>query len=152
MATFDLNGIATNLAASYANLTPPTGEPAIRQATADPPEVVPVTPFVLVTVAQGEDATFSYGAQFRSGTVPLHVDFLLDKASDLARTERRLRAWLPVLLDATLTGIHLGLPDLVATSWTDRFSFGDTEYAGQSWAAIRLVVIVRTTDGITPTA
>ena len=77
----DLNAIATALATKYASLTPPTGLTAIRTATANPPQAIGVFPFVLVTVAQSDEATFTYGGGLRSGVIPFTVDFFMDKAA-----------------------------------------------------------------------
>lgn len=152
MADVDVNAIATNLATRYAALIAPAGEESIREATANPPETVTKTPYVLVTVAQTDEAFFDYGGGLRSGKIPFQVDFFMDKASDLARTEIRLRKWIPILLNATLVGVHLDLPALVAACWTTAFQVGDLEYADEKWSGISLSVMVQTSDGISPTA
>lgn len=152
MSNLDINGIAVALAAQYASLTPPTGEDAIHASTADPPQTITHTPFVLATLAIDEQGSLEYGGGLRSGRIPFTVDFYLSKAADLARTEVRLRKWLPVLLDATLVNTHLGLASQVASHWTTGFELGDLTYGGTNWAAIRLSVMVQTSDGISPTA
>jgi len=147
----DLRQIAVNLATKYASLTPPADEDPIVEATSTPGESIPNTPFVMVMTAE-EPAEFSYGGQLRSGTLPFEVIFALEKSSDLERQRIRLEKWAPVLLDATLVGIHLGLPTVVANTWARSFEIGDIEYGGQTWAGVRLLVSVQTSEGISPTA
>lgn len=148
----DLQAIAVALAAKYSALTPPSGEPAIRESTADLPEGIGRTPTVLVAAAIGDQATFDYGAGERIAKIPFEVTFFLEKATDLKRQVARLQKWAPVLLDAPLSGVHLGLAPPVAGSWTRSFELGDVDYGGQSWAAVSLIVDVQLSEGISPTA
>lgn len=149
----DLLAIADNLATKYAALAAPTGETqGMRGATARPPNAITKTPFVVVTASVDEAATFTYGSQTRGGVIPFNADFFLEKSADLPRQMVRLERWVPVLLDATLLGTHLGLPLVVAQTWAESFQIGDLVYAGQKWAGVRIVVNVRVSEPISPTA
>ena len=149
----DLLAIADNLATRYAALAAPAGETiAMRGATARPPNAITKPPFVVVTASVDQAAEFTYGSQTRGGTIPFNADFFLEKAANHPRQMVRLERWVPVLLDATLVGIHLGLPLVVAQTWAESFQIGDLIYAAQKWAGIRLVVNVRVSEPIAPTA
>jgi hypothetical protein len=152
--SIDLNAIATALALRYdpLNLAPPGGEQAIRTSTAKPPNAITDTPYVVVMAATDADATFDGGGGTRVGLIPFSVEFYLEKAADLPRQMTRLQRWAPVLLDATLASVHLGLAPPVAFAWAKSFRIGDITYAGQAFAAIRLLVEVHTSDGISPVA
>jgi hypothetical protein len=147
----DLLAIGTALAAKYSALVPPAGETAIVDATSLPQESIPNTPYVLVASAL-EEAEFTYGGGLRAGMIPFEVTFFLEMAADLERLMARLQKWAPVLLDATLVGVHLGLPDVVAGAWARSFELGTVEYGGQKWAGVVLIVMVQTSEGISPTA
>lgn len=147
----DLRAIAAALATKYVGLQP-VGEPmAVRSSTADPPNDVVVTPAVIVMSAD-DPADFDYGGQTRMGTVPFVVDFLLAPTADVPRFMASLQRWAPVLLDATLVGIHLGLPLVVAQTWASSFQIAGITYGGQLYAGVRLVVKVRVSEPIAPTA
>lgn len=148
----DLLAIADNLATRYAALAAPAGETqAMRGATARPPNAITKPPYVVVTASVDAPAVFTYGSQTRGGVIPFNADFFLEKSANMPRQMVRLERWVPVLLDASLLGIHLGLPLVVAQTWAESFQIGDLLYAGQKWAGVRLVVNVRVSEPIAPT-
>lgn len=149
----DLLAIADSLATRYATLPAPAGEAqGMRGATASPPNAITKPPFVVVTASVESPAVFQYAGQSRGGIIPFNADFFLEKSANLPRQMVRLQRWVPSLLDATLVGVHLGLPLVVAQTWAESFQIGDLVYAGQSWAGVRLVVNVRVSEPISPTA
>lgn len=150
----DLEVIADALAARYApgTLTPPAGEPAIRESTADLPDTISKLPIVIVQAAITEPARFSFGSQTRTGVIPFAVDLALDGGADLPRQSARCMRWAGVIVEQTVSSVHLGLPAIVAQTWTESFQIGDVLYAGLRYPGVRLIVMVRTTEGISPTA
>lgn len=108
MAGFDALVIADALATRYlaANLTAPTGYPAMRHSTARLPNAIPTSPWVLVVLPDGE-------VQIESGSTAalnFHVVFHYAKhTGDTARDMTGMMAWIGVLLTATFGQTTLGL-------------------------------------------
>jgi hypothetical protein len=151
--TVDTNAIAAGLAGKYAAVPPPAGEPNIRQATHQPPQAITKVPFLLV--ARADENELSYGGQQRTSKIPFEISFYLETAADIARFTVRLQKWEYVLLDAPLVGFQLGLadhPGHVAATWPISSELGLITYNTGTWAGIRQIVLVQTSDGVTPTA
>src|SRR3990167_1145441 len=106
----DALAIADALAAKFASgtLTPPTGYGAIRTATARTPNAIPTSPFLLVTLPEGE---IIIEGQWAKHHLDFDVEFHYAQYSgDKPRDMAAMLAWLPKLLTATLTGIEKTLP------------------------------------------
>jgi hypothetical protein len=143
----DFDAILTAVAARYApgQVTPPTGFDNIRTSTADAPDNL-VAPCVIVFP---NDGTFDPGNGTRGGHHDCLVRFYFEKAADLPRQMSALRKWLTVLVDQHLTGTYLG--GVVAAVWTSKWSVGQLDYGGTSYAGIELTVHFRTAEPWSPT-
>lgn len=90
-----------------ANLTAPTGYPAMRHSTARIPNAIPTSPWVLVTLPRG---SVILEPQALAHTLEFHVLFHYAKhTGDTARDVTGLLSWLGVLLTATFGDMDLGV-------------------------------------------
>lgn len=129
--------IADALATKFlaANLTAPSGYPAIRHSTARLPNAIPTSPWVLVMPPDGEHV---YGSGVVTRELTFKVRFHYAKhTGDLARDITGLLSWLGVLLAATDTQYTLGLTAtqhvksaLPAEHKFQVFVYGGDEYYG----------------------
>jgi len=143
---FDALVIGEALAAKYASgtLTPPTGYPAVRVSTAKLPNNIPVTPWVLVVLPDGEVQIDSS----QQVTLNYHVIFHYGKSSgDTARDMSGMMSWIGLLLAATFSGTTLGVSatQFVKSALPSTFrltveTYGGDEYYG--WD-ITVTVILR---------
>lgn len=146
MAGFDAYAIGDALAAKYRSgtLTPPTGYPAVRVATADVPNNVPLSPWVLVELPNGQIIIDSS----QSATLEYHVHFLYAKHSgDTARDIKAMLKWIGVLLAATFSDVTLGVgsSDHVKSALSTQFEAEVFTQGGQEWYGwdITVEVILR---------
>lgn len=146
MAGFDAYAIGDALAAKYRSgtLTPPTGYAAVRVASAAPPNKVPLSPWVMVTLPNGDVVIDSS----QTATLEYHVHFLYAKHStDTARDITAMLKWLGVLLAATFTDVTLGLgsSDHVKSALPKGFEEEVFTEGGQEWYGwdITVEVILR---------
>lgn len=149
--SLDLYAIGTAIATRYApaNVTPPTGEPTLRYATADLPVAIGATPAIVVV---SDGGTLTFGSQTRRGAHRYSVNLYIEDAGDYGRQMARAAKWASALLDVPLASVHLGMPDTVSQTWLASYEIGLLEYAGTTFVGVRLGVEVTTTDGISPVA
>lgn len=136
MSGFNALTIGEALAARYASgtLTPPSGYAAVRVATSKLPNNIPLTPWVLVTLPDGEVVIDSA----QSVTLNYHVTFYYGKASgDTARDMTGMLSWIGVLLAATFGQTSLGVAatQFVKSALPSAFrltveTYGGDEYYG----------------------
>lgn len=136
MAGFDALVIADALATKYlaANLTAPTGYPAMRNSTARIPNALPTGPWVLVVLRNGEVII----GTSQEATLEYHVLFHYAKhTGDTARDMTAMLAWIGVLLTGTFSGTKLGLSGsqpiksaLPTTFSLEVFTYGGDEFYG----------------------
>jgi hypothetical protein len=126
--------LADALATKYASgaLTPPTGYAAVRVSTARIPNAIPLSPFVLVTVPEGE---LTLGSSELNHSITCHVLFHYGKASgDTARDTTAMLSWIGVLLTATWADMDLGVSGTrkaYPTKWEQVvLTHGGEEYYG----------------------
>jgi len=146
MAT-NLLAVADAIAARFAAVTVPSGEPAIVGATARLPNNIPDTPYVIVTPPSGE---LGMPEGFPSGRVRDQHDFdvylLLNKASGELPTDLyRVYLWWPVMRAALYGQMKLGLaPVVMKAAVTSDYDFDAYAYAGAEYHAWHFVVRVWT--------
>lgn len=126
--------IADALATKFltANLTAPSGYPALRHSTARLPNSIPTSPWVLVMLTEGEVVL---GAQELNHSLEFHVLFHYAKhTGDLARDMAGMLAWIGVLLTATFSDMDLGVTGTRKAYPTGYklavFTYGGDEYYG----------------------
>lgn len=133
--------IADALATKFlaANLTAPTGYPAMRHSTARLPNAIPTSPWVLVMLPEGEVVL---GSQELNHTMEFHVLFHYAKhTGDLARDMAGMLSWIGVLLTATFADMDLGVSGMRKAYPTTYklavFTYGGDEYYGWdiTWTA-----------------
>lgn len=145
--SLDLLAIADAVAAKFGAVTAPTGYDPIVGATARTPNNIPGTPFVAVELPASDEITVSTGR--RDGVHDFDVYFLMDRATAALEIDKeRLLKWLPGLLDATYSGLKLGLLT-VKKSYVVEYEYGQYSYGGNEYHAWHLVVRVWTEDSIT---
>ena len=146
----DYGAIADAIAARFLGTTPPTGQPAIRLATADLPNGITATPCFLVF--EPDDDWGEQGMGRRHGTLTFPCRLVLARA-DEPRTTRAMLDWRSALhtrLDGT---IHLGLTGSgVGPALVSRTASGTLTYAGSDWACVELTVVVTITEAMTAVA
>jgi hypothetical protein len=126
--------IADALATKYlaANLTAPTGYPAMRNSTARLPNAIPTSPWVLVMLPEGEVVL---GAQELNHLMEFHVLFHYAKhTGDTARDMTAMLSWIGVLLTATYADMDLGVTGIRKAYPTEYklavFTYGGDEFYG----------------------
>lgn len=150
----DMLAIADAVAARFALITPPTGEPAIVGATARLPNGIPATPYIIVLPPSGE---MGMSEGFPSARIrDVHnfdVYLLLNKASgDLPTDLERVYKWWFPMRYATYSQLKLGLaPIVMKAAVTGDYEFDSFDYEGQGYHAWRFEVRVWTEDTATVT-
>ena len=137
--------IADGLAGRYlpANITPPTGYHNIRHSTARLPSNIPTSPWVLVTLPNGEVIVAPQEVHLE-----YHVLFHYAKyQADLARDMTGMLLWIGVLLEATFGAYELGLnaTEHVKSALPNQFNFDVFTYGGNEFYGwdITVEVILR---------
>jgi hypothetical protein len=145
----DYDAIATALAVRYGpgQMTPPSGQAAVRASTATLPQNVTIMPVVLVFPDSG---TLDYQPNGRQGDSRYRVQFLYSQGLDMPRDSVGLRKWLPVLTDQLRGATQLG--GLVASARVVEWKTAKISYAGEDFNGIELSVDVATVEGWSPTA
>ena len=140
----DYGAIADAIAARFLGVTPPTGQPAIRLATADLPNDITVVPCFLVN--EPDDDWDAQGMGGRRGTLTFECDLVLPQ-SDGPRTARVAMDWRSALHTRLDGQVHLGLtgsgvgPALVTRTAAGRRTYGSAEYP-----VVRVTVVVTVTE------
>lgn len=143
----DLLAVTTAIAAKYANMAAPSGETnGVRGSTAEPGDSIPMTPYVVVTVALNVPAQVKNQLGTRHSLLPVDVTLYLEQATDVTRQLVRCQRWAPSILDAWAQTIHLGLAPAVEDSYATEFELGQFTFAGQDWAGVRVGGIVKYQD------
>jgi hypothetical protein len=149
--SLDMKAIADALAARYAPgvVTPPTGYPNIVAATANPPNALLQTPYVVVWPQSGD---LIYNPGQRKGEHEFMVNFYYARSEgDIPRESAALNSWLGVLLDRLHGQMQLGLSTVVMKAMTMSWSIGALTYAGTVFDGITLTDHVWTADNVTLT-
>lgn len=151
----DLLAVANAVAARFAAVTPPAGEPAIQGATALLPNGIPATPYIIVTPPEGELGPREAGISSISvnDTHDFDVYLLISKASgSLPLDLARVYAWWPVMRNAIFSQELLGLGPAVRKAWmVDTYDFDSYEYQGDAYHAWHFTVRVWTHDTVSVT-
>jgi len=146
----DYAAIADAIAARFLGTTPPTGQPAIRLATADLPNDITVVPCFLVN--EPDDDWRNSGMGRRHGTLTFECDLVLPQ-SDEPRTSRLAMDWRSALHTRLDGQVHLGLsaagigPALVTKTAAGRRTYGSADYP-----VVRVTVVVTVTEAMTAVA
>jgi hypothetical protein len=141
----DYKALADALAARFAPgvVTPPSGYPNIRASTAQAPNAIPATPYVIVWQESG-DLTFEPGRLLGEHEMP--VVLYLDKASgDVPRQLAALESWLGVLIGQFQTTNKLGITG-VMKAIPMSYTFGVTKYENDLYEVIHLIVHIWTEE------
>ena len=134
----DYADIADAIAARFLGMTPPTGQPTIKVATADIPEGIGQTPAFLV--GQPDDE-WQAAMALRRGTLRFPCHLVFDQ-SDAARTARAAMAWRTLLYQRLDGQVHLGGVAGVASARVASTSVGKLTLGDAEWQAIELTVVV----------
>lgn len=139
--------IANAVAAKFAAVTAPTGLDPIVAGTALTPNNIPGTPYVVVELPGSDELLIEQSR--RLGVHDFDVYFLMDRATAALEIDKeRLLKWLSGLLDATYSGMKLGLL-VVRKAYVVEYEYGLYTYAGIDYHAWHLVVRVWTEDTVT---
>lgn len=133
--------IADALATKYlaANLTAPTGYPAMRHSTARLPNAIPTSPWVLVMLPEGE---LTLGSGQLDYSLEYHVLFHFAKhTGDLARDMTAMLAWIGVLVSATWSDMDLGVTG-IRKAYTTNFKLAVFTYGGDEYYGWDITVVV----------
>lgn len=145
----DYGDIADAIAARFLGTTPPSGESAIRLATADLPNGITLTPCFLVF---DPDDAWTGGTGLRSGTLTFPCRLVLAQA-DEPRTQRALMNWRTALYQRLDGAVKLGgaIPG-VQNAVVTKTATGTLAYAGENWASVEVTVVVSIAEGWTVAA
>lgn len=144
----DIYAISNGLANRYipAVVTPPSGYKNITDATGQPRNNIPNTPFVIVWPTEGE---INLGAVMgeAKGDSTFLVTFYYSKAEgDLPREYKALEKWVGILLAQLNGAIKLGIVSGVDKALPVHWEIGTQVYAGVTYEVITITVHVWTTD------
>lgn len=149
----DVQAIAQAIAARFAPaaVTPPSGLQNIRLATEDLPQVLNMTPAVLVFPP---DESFSYTPGSRQSAQDWPVRFYLANTSGLGRAVTDLYRWRSVLIGQILPQSQLGQSGSggVAYAVMAGARIGRLIYEGVEFEGVDMVVRVRLAEAISPVA
>lgn len=150
MTALDYITVANAIAAKYPTLTPPTGYPAIRSATAQiPNRMTAALPRVLVFVDDGE--LEAVGGS-RAGEHRWRAMFFYKRGGDLPRDRNALVRWLPILLDAWSSSMSAsGSGWVVPAIRTVGYTLGTLDFAEQVFSGIELRLQLVTRESWLPT-
>lgn len=145
----DYDAIATALAARFAagQMSPPSGQLAIRSSTATLPGKVTATPVVLVFPDSG---TYEYGASTRQGDARFRVQLIYSMGLDMPRDSVGLRKWIGVLSDQLKAAAQLG--GIVASARVAGWKTAKISYGGDEFNGIELDVDIVTAEPWSATA
>jgi len=153
--SLDMYAIGTALAGHVANVTASQGAveggTVIRGSTAEQPNAIPATPYVVVSLPSGE---FVAGGGERVATHEFPIYFLYQKASgDLPRQTKAMLQWLGPLFDATISATAIGqTSNSVKSALLASYEPVVYEYAGTEFHAWRFVYEVITREAVTYSA
>lgn len=134
----DFGAIADAIAARFLGTTPPTGQPAIRLATADLPNGITATPCFLVFEPDDEWTAGPGGG--RRGTMTFQCRLVLSQ-SDEPRTQRAAMGWRSALLSRLDGYSQLGGGVGVAQATVTKTATGTLTYAGADWPSVEVTVL-----------
>lgn len=144
----DVYAIANALAARYTAtyMTAPAGLKAITDATAQAPNNIPNTPYLIVWPSEG---SLTYLSGIREGEAIYHVIFYYSAKSegDMPRETTALQKWVSVLIDQTHGQTKLGL-SIVRKALPEKWEIGTVTYAGEVFEAATLHVHVWTEETV----
>jgi len=140
----DYGAIADAIAARFLGVTPPTGQPAIRLATADLPNGITLTPCFLVY--EPDDDWHDQTASGRSGTLTYKCRLILPQ-SDEPRTQRAAMDWRTALYSRLDGQTHLG--GTVASARVTSTATGTLSYGGTDWPSVEVTVVVSIREAAT---
>lgn len=146
----DSYAIAGALATLYKATTPPSGEEAIKVATADLAEAPSYFPTLFVGLPRLSDP--SYISKGRSLPLDYPVVLLLDKADGSARRAVVMHKWINALYPRTGTQLQLGLSSYVALATLVGIDPGTVQYEGIDYDGITLTVRVLVSESYEPVA
>ncbi len=139
--------LADALAARFAPaaVTPPTGYKNITSSTAQPPNNIPNTPFVIAWPDHGE---FTWIPGNLKGTHEYLVTFYYSKSEgDIVREYKALEEWLGILIAQIATASMLGLGGSgVLKAEPMRWEIGKSVFAGDTYEVITLTVDISTSE------
>lgn len=102
----DLDAIANGMAAEFAAMTAPTGQPAIIGATAQSIEAINQTPYLVI---EGPDGPVGWGASTRSYEATFKGYFCLNQVPAMPSDLQALRLWLGALLSVPMRHQQLAI-------------------------------------------
>lgn len=142
----DFLAIADAIATRFGAVTPPAGQPAVRQSTARPPNAITVSPFIVVWVSSGSDTWV--GGQL-IGESEFKVAFHLARhRADVARDIVALDGWVGALRPALFGQMKLGLAPIVTKALVMSWETGNLTYAGEEYDGIVFTVRVWTEETV----
>ena len=146
----DSYAIANALATLYKATTPPTGEEAIKVATADLAEAPSFFPTLFVLPPRLSDP--AYISKGRSLPLDYPAVLLLDKADGSARRAVLMHKWINALYPRLGTKLQLGLGTYVALATLAGIDAGTVRYEGIDYDGITLVNRVLVSESYDPVA
>lgn len=148
----DLYAVGTALADRFDSVTGPTGVQGgtVIRGSSVGIHNVPVTPYIVVELPEGEVTTGLAITPVRSNHA-FHVYFLWEKSSaDVPRDTAVMLKWLGPLLQALHGGFRLGLPSQngwgVLKAWITSYEPGQYEIGGQPYHSWHFTVTVNIED------
>ena len=139
----DYGAIADAIAARFLGTTPPTGQPAIRMATADLPNGITVTPCFLVF--EPDDDWMAGPGGGRRGTLTYRCRLVLPQ-SDEPRTQRATLNWRTALLSRLDGYSQLGGAVGVWQAVITNTATGTLTYGGADWPSVEVTVLCSITE------
>jgi hypothetical protein len=147
----DYLAIADALAARYAGVTPPSGEPALALVTFDAPDQLGPTPAILVwpNDEERQQSQESFGRYVSLTRYTARVYF--ERLGSFGTRMRRLAKWRTVTWDRLSGQASLGI-----TPWPEVFAelqsitTGEATYADIAYDVLDLIHVIRIEDEVAP--
>lgn len=138
--------IASSLASRFSQVTPPSGQPALRSSTYELPDQIAATPCVLVFPPEEQ---FSYPPSMRSSLQDWTVRFYIERTADTKRQISTLYQWADALIPQLDGLVHLALSSSVNSADVAGARTGPIVYANETFDGIELSVLVNAQEAVT---
>jgi hypothetical protein len=146
----DFNAVASAIATRFGAATAPSGETAIRLASATLPNQIPAEPVVLVYPPTTLDFTYNGGVTSIVATYP--VRFFLWRTRDKGRNAVLINKWLGALYRQLAGQAHLGLSSYVNDARIESMGAASLSYGGEEFDGITIDVEVHIWEASEATA
>lgn len=146
----DSYAIAAAIAARYSAISTPSGEEAIKKATAELPDAIDFTPTLLVMPPVMDTASYN-ASRSRTFTLLYPCALYLSRADGSPRRAHAVHDWFTAVYPMVGGQLQLGLA-YVALATLEALEARVLPYGGSEWDGLVWTVRVRISEVYTPVA